>query len=479
MDAAQVELVPLSVVARMPLAEAAHWLLRWACDPDRLEAVWKLGRGRSYERALSFATLTRLVSEALLHHGGSGRRAFEKNILAQRLPVSVAAAFGKLGRLPLAVSQAFLEATTAGLAQVVVPAAIHEPPPSERGLHVIIVDGKTIKRVEKRLKPLRGVRGGLIGGKALVALDGRTGLALALEANPDGDGSETRLVPGLLERVRRLGPGPRLFVADRAFGNLVQAEQFTADGDHFLTRLHSSCTFSPDGTRPPVISYDEAGRQHIDTWGVLGGSCNRRRRVVRRIELHRGPTAEPIVVVTDLEDAVTYPAVALMSTYRGRHSIETVFQKTTEVFGLKRLIGGSPQAGLFQFAFCLLLYNIVQTLLGHVAAANAVDPERVSAEKMFDEVQKQIVAWHVVFTPEQTEAYYQRLPDGPTFMRHLRQILTGIWCPTWTKAKPQANRHVPHRSQSRSHSSVHRLLEEAQKGKRLPRKRPSGEPQTC
>jgi hypothetical protein len=479
MDAAQMQLVPLNVLARMPLAEAAHWLLRWACDPVRLDAVWGLGCGRSYERALSFATLTRLIAEALLHHGGSGRRAFEKNILAQRLNVSVAAAFGKLGRLPLAVSQAFLEETTASLAEVVVPAAISQPQPSLRGLYLIIVDGKTIKRVQKRLKPLRGVRGGLIGGKALVALDGRTGLAMALEANPDGDGSETRLVPGLLERVRRRCPGPRLFVADRAFGNLVQAEQFSTTGDHFLTRLHSSCKFSPDLTKPAVISYDEAGRKHSDTWGVLGGSWNKRRRVVRRIELQRGPTEEPIVVVTDLEDAVTYPAIELMSTYRGRHGIETVFQKTTEVFGLKRLIGGSPQAGLFQFAFCLLLYNIVQTLLGHVAEANAVAPERVSAEKMFDEVQKQIVAWHVVFTPEQTEAYYQRLPDWATFMGHLRQILTGIWCPTWTKAKPQPHRRVPHKAPSRSHSSVYRLLEEAPKEKRPPPKRPGSEPQSC
>jgi len=85
---------------------------------------------------------------------------------------------------------------------------------------------------------------------------------------------------------------------------------------------------------------------------------------------------ESIVVITDLEDAAKYPAAQLMETYRKRHQIEKVFQKTTEVFGLQRLIGSSPLAGLFQFAYCLLLHNIVQTLLGYVAEAKTSRPRR-------------------------------------------------------------------------------------------------------
>jgi len=40
-------------------------------------------------------------------------------------------------------------------------------------LEVIIVDGKAIKRVAKRLKPLRGRKGGVLGGKALSASKSR------------------------------------------------------------------------------------------------------------------------------------------------------------------------------------------------------------------------------------------------------------------------------------------------------------------
>jgi hypothetical protein len=450
-----------AALARMPLAEAAQWLLRWASDDRRLQSIWQRHRGRAYERVISFATLTRLVAEALVHHRGSGRRAFEKNIHADRLDASVTAAFGKLGRLPLAVSQAFLEETTAALAEIVVPAGAQPAPASLRDFHTLVLDGKTIKYVAKRLKPLRSVSGGLIGGKAVVALDGGTGLAVAMEANPDGDGAENLLVPGLLARVRRRVPGPRLYIADRQFGNLVQAEQFTAEGDHFLTRLPARCTFTADPDQPAVTSRDADGRTLTDTWGLLGSAGNRRRRPLRRIVLDRGPDDDPIVVVTDLTDAVAYPAADLLAAYRERQGIERVFQQTTEIFGLQHLIGGSPHAGLFQFAFCLLLYNLVRTLLGYVAEAHDVSPDQVSAEKLFDDTRRELIAWHVLLTPTQTQTHFQAVPERVTLMGHLRHLLAGVWCPTWTKAKPQPNRHVPHRSHTRSHASVYRILRAA------------------
>ena len=55
----------------------------------------------------------------------------------------------------------------------------------------IVFDGKAIKKVAKRLKPLRGASGGLLGGRTLVALDVRNGLALAMHGHPDGDLSTT------------------------------------------------------------------------------------------------------------------------------------------------------------------------------------------------------------------------------------------------------------------------------------------------
>jgi hypothetical protein len=79
---------------------------------------------------------------------------------------------------------------------------------------VVVLDGKASKRVAQRLKPLRGRKGGVLGGQALVALELATGMAVAMATDPDGETNEAKLVPALLPQVRRCLAGPRLWVAD-------------------------------------------------------------------------------------------------------------------------------------------------------------------------------------------------------------------------------------------------------------------------
>ena len=458
-----------AMIRRVPLAESAFWLLRVACDPERLGSLWDRFRGRGYERIITFATMVQLVSDALLCYRGSGRRTFETHIAENRLEASVAAAFGKLGRLPLPVTLAFLEETTASVRSLLVPANLTDPPASLRAFHPVVIDGKVVKRVEKRLKPTRTSSGGLIGGKSLVALDGRTGLAVAMEAHPDGDHSERNLLPGLLERVRRIIPAIRLVIADQYFGNLVQVEQFTENDDHFVLRLHTSVKFYADPKRSPQTGRDAEGRTVIETWGIAGSEGNRRRRPLRRIELIR-PGEPTITLITDLEDADVYPAADLLTAYRNRHDIERVFQQTTEVFGLTRLIGTSPLAGLFQFSFCLLLYNIVQILRGGIAEAAERPAERISSEKLFDDVRDQLNAWRVMIPSDRTEAYFATLTDIPRLQRHLKTILANVWNPTWTKSPSRPQRKVEHKTTRRTHHSIQRLLDAAKPAKKQPRK---------
>src|SRR5687767_10218149 len=196
MDAKDVAVGDLvDVCARMPLAEAALAIWRFVFDEQRLNGLWQQYRGRCYEKVISFPTMTHLVAEALLHYRGSGRRSFQKNQEAGRLHSSVAAAFGKLGRLPLELSQGLLRDGTAALRELF-PRRGGRPLPASLGaFEVFVFDGKALKKVAKRLKPLRGVGGGLLGGKVLVALHWNTGLAVAMQAHPDGDTHEKRLVP--------------------------------------------------------------------------------------------------------------------------------------------------------------------------------------------------------------------------------------------------------------------------------------------
>jgi hypothetical protein len=447
------------VLARMPLAEAVLLLWRWVTCEERMEGLWNRFRGRCYEKILSFWLMVHLVADALLQYEGSGRRSFEKNIENGQLETSFQAAYGKLGRLPIPLSQAFLTECTAGLIDAFPPWAEWELPKSIRGLRVVILDGKAIKRVAKRLKWLRGIPGGLLGGRALVAVDWSTGLAVAMHAHPDGDANDVRFVPELVPVVREQVPGPRLWLGDRAFCDLDQPARFTAEeGDHFLVRYHPKVKFHRDPETPERRGKTADGQIYVEQWGWLGSERDKRRRYVRMIRL-LCPGSEDVVLVTDLLDADAYPAEDLLWLYAERWGIEQMFQKVTEVFGLKGLIGGTPEACIFQLAFCLVLYNMIQVVRGYIAEGQDREPEEISTEKLFDDVERELIAWNVMFEPQVTIDYFQRLPDLEALRARLQALLGCAWSDTWLKSPPQKRHGKTRRKRARTHNSVYRILQ--------------------
>lgn len=449
-----------AVLKRMPLAEGVLLLWRWIASPTRLQGVWDRYRGRCYEKVLSFALMVRLIADALLQYGGSGRRSFEKTDERSELPTSVQAAYKKLARMPVPVSQAFLGECTAALGETFPQPSGRELPKSLRAFRPCIVDGKAIKKVAKRLKALRGLTAGLLGGRALVAMDWKTGMAVCMHAHPDGDANDVRFMPELMPLVRHLIAGPRLFVADRAFCDLQQPARFTeVAGDHFLVRYHPKVPFQPDSKRPKRSGVDEQGRKFTEEWGWLGSEANKMRRYVRRTVLQRAEK-ESIILVTDLVDADRYPAVDLLWLYAERVGIEYLFQEVTEVFGLQGLISSSPQGCIFQFAFCLLLYNMIQVVRAYVAQGQKRAVETISAEKLFDDVKSELIAWNIMIDVPTTLHYFEAEPTLAQLLRRLAKLLGQSWSTTWVKAPRQRNR--PKKSpaeRSRTHNSVYRILQ--------------------
>jgi hypothetical protein len=206
---------------------------------------------------------------------------------AGELAASVQVVYQKLGRVPLGLSEAWLAGSTERLRSVYPTTASVPVPPAVQEVAVIVVDGKASKRVAKRLKPLRGRKGGVLGGKALVALEVASGLAVAMATDPDGETNEAELVPALLPQVRSRVTGPRLWVADRQFGDLTQTAAFTAEGAHFAVRYHPKTSFSPNLTRPARRGDDSQGRAWVEDWGWSGSERAKTRRFVRRITLYR------------------------------------------------------------------------------------------------------------------------------------------------------------------------------------------------
>ena len=447
----------LKAIERVPLAEAVLLLWRWATTPERLQSIWDRNRGRCYDKVIEFPVMVNLISDALLICE-SGRESFQKNIENGTLEASIQAAYKKLGRIPVAVSEAFLLNTTSALREAFPDWAQWKSPSSLRNLQVVIFDGKALKKVAKRLKRLRGVPGGLLGGRALVAIDWETGLAIAMRGDLDGDSNEVKHVKDLVPQVGRELPSPKLYVSDRAFCDLEQPRHFTAaEGDHFLVRYHPKVKFHVDSSVRERRGTNNDDQQYVETWGYLGSERDPRRRNVRRIELMR-PDKEPVILITDLLDPKRYPATDLLWIYRERWEIERLFQQVTEVFGLSHLIGTTPQATLFQFSFCMVLYNMVQVIRGYIAQVQDRQPSDISTELMFRDVARQMSAWHFLITPEQTQSYFMDHPALGRIQRRLRHLLRTTWSDSWLASPPQSIHRTTAKRRARTHGSVYRIL---------------------
>ena len=447
------------VCQRLPLADSVFRLLDFCTEDGFLDEVFDRHRGRSYQDILTFPQFVRVISDTLLGRQRSAQQHFQEARDEGTLPTCVEALYGKLRRVPLTLSQGLLGEATRRLGQVF-PAATDPLPASLGGLEVVAFDGKKIKFVAKRLKVLRVVRGQILGGKLLVAQHVATGLAVAIQADADGEASDNSLVAGAVAQVRQYTPDKtHLWVGDRAFCDLQQIPVLKAEGDHFLLRYHPKTHFHRDEGRAVQTGIDSRGVPYTEEWGWLGAADNPNRQYVRRVALHR-PGQEAIIVVTDVLDEVAYPAADLLETYRRRWGIEKMFQRVTEVFDLRHLIGGTPQATVFQAAFCFLLSNVTQTIRSYVAQTQECQPEEISTQLLFEDVVEELTAWHKFLSVAQTVEWLgDGLQTAEQVMAYLRGRLAPTWKARWRKArtKKSPKEKPPTRYLHGGHSSVYRI----------------------
>jgi hypothetical protein len=448
--------------SRLPLADASLRLLDFVTDADFLAGVFQRHHGRSYESAITFPTLVHLITDALLGHRGSAHQTFVEAQTNEVLKASVQAAYGKLRRVPISLSTGlFTEAAARlqGLGPSVVAQAL---PPSVTSFRVLGFDGKKLKYVAKRLQPLRGLQGSIYGGKLLTVQNLATQHVVGVEACADGATGDTLLVPAVVERVRAiLDDQPRLWVGDRAFCDYQLLGLLAADRDHFVVRYNTSCGFHPDTTVPPRRGEDDVKRPYREEWGWLGKPKNPHRIRVRMITITSAQD-DPLVFVTSLEDADRYPAAELLTLYRSRWEIETMFQQVVQTFDLRHLIGGTPQATVFQAMLCLLLYNMTLMIRDHVAVAADREPETVSLKLLFDDMVRELTGWVQVIDVDASLELLRatRLRKPEDLRRHLHETLAEAWTDRWVKAP---TRKRPPKAPPRAyicggHSSVDKIL---------------------
>jgi len=450
------------VLMRLHLADAVLSLWAYVMQEEFLNGVFEEHRGRSYEEVVTFPRLVELIADALIQYEGSGRQSFVTARENDATEGCVEAYYGKLRRIPVELSIGLLEAATLRL-RAIQPATapLIDVPESLQDFQMLLVDGKTLKKCAKRLRPARGQAGALYGGKLLVAYEPATGLAVSFAAAEDGETNDAKLMPELIPQTRQATAGnTRLWVLDRQFCDLTQPALLSQDGDHYLIRYHPKNTFTVDTERSPVVSVDAEGRTVTDTWGWLGAAKSKRRRYLRRVCLQR-PGEEEILVMTDLLDETIYPGVDLVAAYGHRWGIESIFQQVTEVFELRSLIGSTARATIFQGSFCLLLSNFLQVMRQHIAASqqDPIPAASLSIEMIFRDVTRELIALNELVKPAAVAALIPSRRSASALDAHLHTLLSDPIRALWKKTtNRKRRRNANAEKQSGAHTSIARLI---------------------
>jgi len=449
MDAFETELM-----RRSPLAASVLEISDFIFDERVLSSIWEGHRGRCYEDVLRFEDFLRLMREALVHHGGSAHKLFVELERDESEPVDESNFYRKLARTPVKLSRALLREGTVRLAGLM-PGGVDAArlPGCFGDFEVIVGDGKKIKNAAKRLAPARGFSGKLIGAKALVGMNVRSGMAVAMSDSLDGLTNDVPLVPELMGQLRELFPRPILSVWDRQFDDVRTLGHLCArEGDAFVVRMKQMHTFAVESA---VNMTDASGRPVRDEVGLLGKEKTALR--VRRVTLTRAGE-EDVVVLTNLMDRPAFTAADVLELYRRRWGIEQLFQQVTETFSLDHLIGSRPRAVLLQFSYCLLLYNLVQLIKTYVAHDGRVLVSMVSTLYLFQDIRRELQAWAY----HTDGARPRRRRDAMQMRGRLDELLAGSWNPIgYLKAsdkRPRPKRPPPIRLHG-GHSSVQRVLE--------------------
>jgi hypothetical protein len=443
------------VFDELPLAQASLALFAYGIPNSFLADLFQRHRGRCYEDVVTFAQLVAWIFDALIEHKGSGRQAHIRR--HRQLDDACNEAFyGKLRRVPSRLSEAFIRDVTDRFTTLFPKVVAHRIATSFDRFEVIILDGKSLKKVAKRLLETRGTPGKLLGGKLLVAYRPRDGLVLDMASDLDGETNEAKLIPDLMPRLHARGGLAKLVVGDRLFCSLKHFAEFTKENGHFVVRHARTLSFEPDPNRPSVTTKDPSNRAVVEQWGWAGKPKEKLRRYVRRITVERS-TDEAITILTDLLEPDVHPAADLLDLYKVRWSIEGTFQKVTEIFGLGRFIGSTPEATVFQASMCFVLANVVQVLQGYVVTKQKLTIEDLSTEQFCKDWHRQLVALKELVEVPTIVLLIPTDLTAESVRELLDRLLGKMWKPGWDKTRnksPRTRRHAA--KQKGAHTSVQR-----------------------
>jgi IS4 transposase len=387
-------------IERSPVTVMAQVTLARALDAAWMDALFEEHRQRQYSRELMFSTVVDLMATVAVGIQPSVHAAAQAR---EDLPVSLAALYDKINNTEPSLARA-LVAESAKRIEPVAKAVRSTRTRLCPGYRIRVLDGNHLPSTQKRLAPLRGLRGAALPGHSLVVYDPDAQVVIDLVPCEDAHTQERTLMPSLLAAAQ---PG-ELWIADRNFSTTGIFAGWHRRDAMFIVREHGS---SPNPTvlgKLRKVGRVQAGTIHEQDVEIQDEQGPIR---LRRVELHLDQPTEDgetiIRILSNLPSTKTAEEVAEL--YRRRWTIEGMFQWLEAVLHSEVRTLGYPRAALLAFAVAIVAFNVLSTIQSAVERQHDVQ-DGLSLYYVANEIK---VSYHGMMIAVPSEAWhrYDNLSD--------------------------------------------------------------------
>ena len=439
----------------------ARAAMEHALAPAALDALFDEHAEQQYTRELLFSSVVDLMSVVVTKTQPSVNAAFQS--VKHTLPVSLTALYNKLNGTEPGVVSALVRHTADRLAPVI-EATKGRMPPRLAGMPMRILDGNHFAATERRLGVLRGSIAGPLPGHALVVLDPELMLAIHMIPCEDGHAQERSLTSEILARVGR----GEVWMADRNFCTCLLLSGVVDRDAFYVIRQHANMQVISAGTlrKRGRTETGEVYEQRV-TLAKIDGTTMAARRIVLRLNKPTRDGDTEMAILTNLSADVA-DAVTVAELYRGRWTLETMFQSLTQMLRGEIDALGYPRAALLGFGVALVTYNVLSTIQAALRAHFGVETvtNEVSGYYIANEIRITMRGMAIAVEPEVWDSYQTLRPAA--FARELVRWASHARRGSFKKHPRATKKPVPKRTRfpDKTHVSTARLLKESREKSR-------------
>lgn len=353
-------------VERRAVTVMVRAMMQHALNRHAVDGLFERTAEAQYTRELTFSTMVDLMSSVVCGGRPNVHAAYQERV--EEIPAKVQAVYEKLAGIEPGVCASLVRETSKRLGAVI-EATNGALPALLPGRRLRILDGNHQPASERRLKELRGSQAGPLPGFCLVVLDPSLMQAVEIIPCEDGHAQERSLTDAILALVE----AGDVWVDDRNFCT-VPLLFGVADRDaFFITRHHAGLQGWRGVDRRRKVGQTDTGVAYEQEVLVWNGDPTGRVLHVRRITVVLDkPTRDgetEIHILTNLPEAEA-PGLAIAELYRGRWSIERMFQELEADLCTELRTLGYPRAALFGFTVGVVAYNVLSAVKAALRGAH-------------------------------------------------------------------------------------------------------------